>query len=209
MIDSKFTILEGQEFFIIQSKDSKANLGISKTYFHQEAEKYAWKKESGDKNAVYYYIPREYAEKRWVQLRATEALQSSFNTLEETSGVNVSKQVYSTEPFNNDGQPKHSTKTSDRTVDHFASLLDDTISRLVDEKDARIRQLEEALDREKHFSNELQKSKENEIQTLKTSLLLFTSKPQSRDYEPKMIEYTPKPENKGFWDNLKSVFTKT
>jgi hypothetical protein len=198
MIDRKFTTVDGVDYYITQSKDAKQNLGISKTYFHTEADKYAWKKEPGEKNSVFYYVPREYAEKRWAQMEALRLVNDQLFTNKGNAVVDhLSKPL--DEPLDsklNIDRPQDSINNA-QTAEVFATLLDDTFSRLLDEKDHRIRQLEEALERERQHSQEIVKSKDNELNTIKGTLLLLTDKSNENSLH-KTLEYSPTQPEKPF-----------
>ena len=103
---------------------------------------------------------------------------------------NQSKQVDSVLDSKHSPHGSQPSINETQTAEVFATLLDDTFSRLLDEKDHRIRQLEEALERERQHSQEIVKSKDNELNTIKGTLLLLTDKGNENPVH-KTLEYSP------------------
>lgn len=157
MTELQFTEIDGIEYLRMQSHESREILDISKTQFYNDNEKENWMKQDGPRGAVFYFVPREYVTRRQNESKERkEKLAQQKNPI-ETTEVDQPRQENTIEP----------------------SLAENTLIQLIQEKDQRIKEMQDSLENERRLTQEVIKAKESELQTLKATVLVLTSKQES------------------------------
>jgi hypothetical protein len=190
MNDNNFVWVDDKPYLKMQSKDSREILGISKTQFYNDHVESSWSKEDGPRGAVFYYVPKDYVEKRQSELKKVQ-----FTELNKSKPVETTSQEQQI-PMESIG----------------LSLLNDTVQKLLTEKDHRIQQLEEQLVREKEMHQQVIASKEqtiqakdNEVNTLRGTVLFLTGGNDGKATHEKgrTIQYAPvNPNQMPFWSKV-------
>jgi hypothetical protein len=161
MIDNPVTPLvraEDEDFIRVRSKDSELLLGISKALFHRECARYNWPKENLGQNMIYHHVPKAYYERRQKEL--------------QTFGRKSTKQ-----------EPIAIVETKSETPDtNLYTMVENTYSKLLEEKDKRIEDLEKQITLIQQHQQQLLtakddiiKAKEQETLTLKASMLMLSN----------------------------------
>lgn len=180
------TLDDGQEYFRMQSKDAKEILGISKATFYNDNDKYKWRSEEEKGGTVFYFLPRKYVEKRWKEKQKSNSTEVKPTSPVESNGMAQQNPVEPTGPV-------HQAPIDSPTV----GLLTETLSQLREQYEARIRQLEQSLEREREINNQLRTDKDNEINTLKGMVLLTGGKDKLNSLPGfSTVDYAPVEEKK-------------
>lgn len=173
----RFTAVDGQEYLRMQSKDAREILDISKTQFYKDADDQHWQSEPGPRNAMFHFVPKEYVERR---------------LKEKAMRAQMSQPVDTSVPVNPSPPPPTPAVNQTPLNDNVLTVIESTYRQLIDEKDARIRQLEAQLQSEQQRREELKESHEREANSLRGMVLLSGGKKKLAEMPGfQQVDYLP------------------
>jgi len=143
--------IDNKRYFVMQQRDAKAILGISNRVFSDDAKEGGWRKDKGPAQAVYYYVPEEYYQRR-IKYKVEVPEPSTMD--QQEASINIIEPQAT--PFQE--VPPSTMKILEKIEEVYRTALD--------EKEARLKQMEAQMKQLEETKNQVIESKNSEIKGL-------------------------------------------